>query len=41
MRERKGAAWAAPLPEQVIAHTNLYRSHQRAPGQTAYQPPPV
>jgi nicotinamidase-related amidase len=28
-------AWGAPPPEQVIAHTNLYRSHQTAPGRTA------
>ncbi|MDT8913426.1 isochorismatase family protein [Amycolatopsis sp. PS_44_ISF1] len=28
-------AWGAPPPEQVIAHTNLYWSHQRAPGRTA------
>ena len=24
--------WGAPPPPQVIAHTNLYWSHQRAPG---------
>jgi hypothetical protein len=24
--------WGAPPPEQVIAHTNLYLSFQRAPG---------
>ena len=28
-------AWGAPSPEQVIAHTNLYWSHQTAPGRTA------
>lgn len=28
-------AWGAPPPEQVIAHTNLYWSHQTAPGRTA------
>ena len=28
-------AWGAPPPEQVIAHTNLYWSQQRAPGRTA------
>src|SRR6059058_5534434 len=28
-------AWGAPPPEQVIAHTNLYWSDQRAPGRTA------
>ncbi len=27
--------WGAPPPEQVIAHTNLYWSFQRAPGRTA------
>lgn len=27
--------WGAPPPEQVIAHTNLYWSYQRAPGRTA------
>jgi nicotinamidase-related amidase len=27
--------WGAPPPEQVIAHTNLYWAHQRAPGRTA------
>lgn len=27
--------WGAPKPEQVIAHTNLYWKHQRAPGRTA------
>ena len=26
------SAWGAPPPEQVIAHTNLYREWQRAPG---------
>ncbi|MCX2929507.1 cysteine hydrolase family protein [Mycobacterium sp. CVI_P3] len=29
------SAWGAPPPEQVIAHTNLYWSHQSAPGRTA------
>ena len=28
-------AWGAPPPDQVIAHTNLYWSNQRAPGRTA------
>jgi len=28
-------AWGAPPPQQVIAHTNLYRSYQAAPGRTA------
>ena len=27
--------WGAPLPAQVIAHTNLYWAHQSAPGRTA------
>lgn len=27
--------WGAPPPEQVIVHTNLYWSHQSAPGKTA------
>ena len=27
--------WGAPPPDQVIAHTNLYWSNQRAPGRTA------
>jgi nicotinamidase-related amidase len=27
--------WGAPPPEQVIAHTNLYWTYQRAPGRTA------
>jgi len=27
--------WGAPPPGQVIAHTNLYWSHQAAPGRTA------
>jgi nicotinamidase-related amidase len=27
--------WGAPPPDQVIAHTNLYWSHQKAPGRTA------
>ena len=28
-------AWGAPPPEQVIAHTNLYWSGQKAPGRNA------
>jgi nicotinamidase-related amidase len=28
-------AWGAPAPEQVIAHTNLYWTHQSAPGRKA------
>lgn len=28
-------AWGAPLPEQVIAHTNLYWTYETAPGRTA------
>jgi nicotinamidase-related amidase len=28
-------AWGAPLPGQVIAHTNLYWTYQTAPGRTA------
>jgi nicotinamidase-related amidase len=28
-------AWGAPPPDQVIAHTNLYWTHQSAPGRTA------
>jgi len=27
--------WGAPPPEQVIAHTNLYWTHQTAPGRSA------
>jgi nicotinamidase-related amidase len=27
--------WGAPPPERVIAHTNLYWTHQTAPGRTA------
>jgi nicotinamidase-related amidase len=27
--------WGAPPPEQVVEHTNLYWSFQRAPGRTA------
>lgn len=27
--------WGAPVPEQVIAHTNLYWRYHRAPGRTA------
>jgi nicotinamidase-related amidase len=29
------SSWGAPPPGQVIAHTNLYWTHQRAPGRTA------
>ncbi|GAA5058321.1 isochorismatase family protein [Streptomyces similanensis] len=29
------SAYGSPPPEQVIAHTNLYWSHQKAPGRTA------
>jgi nicotinamidase-related amidase len=29
------AAWGAPPPAQVIAHTNLYWSYESAPGRTA------
>lgn len=29
------SAWGAPPPDQVIAHTNLYRGRQSAPGRTA------
>jgi nicotinamidase-related amidase len=29
------AAWGAPPPDQVIAHTNLYWRYQTAPGRTA------
>jgi nicotinamidase-related amidase len=28
-------SWGAPPPEQVVAHTNLYWTYQRAPGRTA------
>ncbi len=28
-------AWGAPPPDQVIAHTNLYWTHQTAPARTA------
>lgn len=28
-------SWGAPPPEAVIAHTNLYWTHQTAPGRTA------
>ncbi|MDI5964626.1 isochorismatase family protein [Streptomyces sp. SL13] len=28
-------AWGAPVPGQVIAHTNLYWSHHDGPGRTA------
>jgi nicotinamidase-related amidase len=28
-------AWGAPPPDVVIAHTNLYWTHQSAPGRTA------
>jgi len=27
--------WGAPPPDQVIAHTNLYWTYERAPGRTA------
>ncbi|HEY6628929.1 MAG TPA: isochorismatase family protein [Acidimicrobiia bacterium] len=27
--------WGAPPPDQVIAHTNMYWSNQKAPGRTA------
>ncbi|MGN7778312.1 isochorismatase family protein [Mycolicibacterium sp. 22603] len=27
--------WGAPAPEMVVAHTNLYWTHQSAPGRTA------
>jgi hypothetical protein len=27
--------WGAPPPDQVIAHTNLYWTHQAAPGRAA------
>ncbi len=30
------SAYGAPAPEAVIAHTNLYWSHQSAPGRTAH-----
>jgi nicotinamidase-related amidase len=29
------SAWGAPPPDKVIAHTNLYWTHHRAPGRTA------
>ncbi len=29
------SAWGAPPPAQVVAHTNLYWRHQRAPGREA------
>ena len=29
------SAWGAPPPDQVIAHTNLYWTYQKAPGRTA------
>jgi nicotinamidase-related amidase len=29
------SAWGAPPPDQVITHTNLYWTYQRAPGRTA------
>ena len=29
------SAWGAPVPAQVIAHTNQYWSYQTAPGRTA------
>jgi nicotinamidase-related amidase len=27
--------WGAPTPDKVVAHTNLYWQHQRAPGRVA------
>jgi nicotinamidase-related amidase len=30
-----GTAWGTPPPDQVIAHTNLYWTHESAPGRTA------
>ena len=30
-----GTSWGAPPPDLVIAHTNLYWTHQSAPGRTA------
>lgn len=30
------SAWGAPLPEKVIAHTNLYWKYQTAPGRKAW-----
>jgi nicotinamidase-related amidase len=27
--------WGAPPPDQVVAHTNMYWTHQSAPGRTA------
>lgn len=29
------SGWGAPVPEQVIAHTNLYWKYHQAPGRTA------
>ncbi|MER7637681.1 cysteine hydrolase family protein [Streptomyces sp. NPDC126522] len=29
------SGWGAPVPEQVIAHTNLYWKYHEAPGRTA------
>ena len=29
------SSWGAPPPAQVIAHTNLYWAHQKAPGRVA------
>jgi nicotinamidase-related amidase len=29
------SSWGAPPPGQVVAHTNLYWTHQSAPGRTA------
>jgi hypothetical protein len=29
------SSWGAPSPDKVIAHTNLYWTHQNAPGRTA------
>jgi hypothetical protein len=28
-------SWPAPPPGQIVAHTNLYRAYQTAPGRTA------
>ena len=30
-----GTEWGAPPPDQVIAHTNGYWTHETAPGRTA------
>lgn len=34
-RPKTFTQWGAPEPDQVIAHTNLYWTHQTAPGRTA------